>query len=221
MKEITDLEYRTDAFRTQAVYKGLMADANKMIETNNYPREKMLEICYFCDTGLSDDKFLFEMSDEELKAEFLLTLQLLENPYVLWATEEKEVMLDSFETLDECFDAASSLWRKLCFSEDYKYRRLMCVAICPSNAVYYTFENINYAENHQLDRRKAETRDLQEWEKLIFEYIHIASLKKGHDFHKELLEFLGEDGEEKLIDILQRHLYINYIPGRAEILDRE
>lgn len=221
MKEITDLEYRTDAFRTQAVYKGLMADAKKMIETNNYPREKMLEICYFCDTGLSDDKFLFEMSDEELKAEFLLTLQLLENPYVLWATEEKEVMLDSFETLDECFDAASSLWRKLCFSEDYKYRRLMCVAICPSNAVYYTFENINYAENHQLDRRKAETRDLQEWEKLIFEYIHIASLKKGHDFHKELLELLGEDGEEKLIDILQRHLYINYIPGSAEIFDRE
>ena len=221
MKEITDLEYRTDAFRTQAVYKGLMADAKKMIETNNYPREKMLEICYFCDTGLFDDKFLFEMSDEELKAEFLLTLQLLENPYVLWATGEKEVMLDSFETLDECFDAASSLWRKLCFSEDYKYRRLMCVAICPSNAVYYTFENINYAENHQLDRRKAETRDLQEWEKLIFEYIHIASLKKGHDFHKELLEFLGEDGEEKLIDILQRHLYINYIPGSAEIFDRE
>lgn len=222
MKDITDLEYRTHAIRTQAAYRGLMREADKMIESGDFSRKKMLGICWFCHTGLSYEKLFEEDTDEELKEEFLAIVEKhLRKPYTLWATGKKEEIIDTFETLDECFDAATTLWRNLCFSEDCKYRRLMCVAICPSNGIYYTFENLNYAENHQFDRRMAETRDIQEWEKLIFEHINLASLVKGHDFQKEFLELLGEDGERQLIDILQRHLYINHIPERAEVLDRE
>ena len=109
MKEITEVEKEIGGIRTTTKYQEMLAVAEEMAHNKIYNKEKMLDVYKYCLPEYSD-AVNFPTKDILITA-FLIAYKNLLKPYAVLAVNgNEEKYIGRFETFEEAFEFAESIW---------------------------------------------------------------------------------------------------------------